>query len=80
MLQELIIDKKITVRVMEPASNTFDPVIDIWFSDEEKKVLKKIFSIMRPGQGWTRSGFFILRSRSRSLKKKFFPIRLSIKS
>jgi hypothetical protein len=53
MLQELIIDKKITVRVMEPASNAFDPVIDIWYSDEEKKVLKKIFSIMRPGHKYS---------------------------
>ena len=44
-----MINKNITVRVIEPASNEFDPVIDIWFSDEGENILEKIFSKMRPG-------------------------------
>lgn len=49
LLHELLIDKKITVRVIDPASNGSDPVVDIWFSDEGGKDLKEIFGQLRPG-------------------------------
>ena len=55
MLHGLLIDKKITVRVIEPASNGFDPVVDIWFTDEGAKDLKEIFSHLRPGYKYTSS-------------------------
>jgi hypothetical protein len=48
MLHQILIDKEITVRVLEPATSGSDPVVDIWFPDEGAKDLKDIFQQLRP--------------------------------
>ena len=47
-LYKLLKEKSITVRVLEPERNRLNPVVDIWFTDEGKTVLKDIFSSLRP--------------------------------
>ena len=46
-LYELLMNKKITVRVLEPEKKGCDPIIDIWFTDEGEINLRDIISSLR---------------------------------